>query len=429
MWGKPNIDIISGHNYTSVEAGNRYSFDLTEGIRNAYPTKLIHCNEFDNQNYVKSSLCSDIGNHNRMWSSMFSGTMGPGLLYGEQIFNLNLYSTNLPPASDDYLYHRLYRPQQSFPGEGKTPEPYTGEYHKNERSLLTFVNPIDFTTTYSYVKSLQPVETPYYEVFLMKSTDKQKIYGWVHNRSFVVTNNAECLCNYSNLPTSGSYPTVADMRDIQFITPDGSDQSYYFRNCSPQWAYDSGGLFYNQDHFVDVFGPWYNSIGVPNATITIDDLPIHTSYDIKWFWTWGPNGGLENTPYSISLNTNNSTSISITVPPTGTVGPITYPGDWALKISKQGTKPTGINEIQQGKIIASPNPSNGVFSLTGTNGALHEKAIVRLYDVRGRLLMDKIVQDLEGYQLDLGENLSGIYILKVTIGQEESILRLVKNKE
>jgi hypothetical protein len=447
MWSKPYIDIVTGHNYMPRPDADRLTFTFTRDARIAYPTKPVHYDEFDNQNYVRANLCSDIGLHNRIWSSMFTGMMGPGLPYGERNFNLNIYSTDAAASQDpnlDKAAHRLYRPKQNYPGEGRVIGTYTGEYEKNYRSVLTFVSQIDFkASTYNYSTLLQ-YPLPYYETFMMINTNQDKAYGWVHNRSFSIYNNTQCLCNYQTGGPYGitGYNNMSDMRENPFPDDDVASDPHYFRNCSPQAPIASGGKFYNQDSYVEttshvtVFGSSYNSVGLDRKIMGIAGLWQNTVYDVRWYWTWGSNGGLlsnysaQDLPSPTNLvTTDGSGWLDVLVPPTGTVNGTAYPGDWAVKITRVGTKPTGIDEIQQSKIMASPNPSSGTFSLSGVNGALHGKAVVKLYDVRGRLLMDKTIQDLEGYQLDMGENLSGVYILKVTIGQEETILRLIKNKE
>jgi hypothetical protein len=119
--------------------------------------------------------------------------------------------------------------------------------------------------------------------------------------------------------------------------------------------------------------------------------------------------------------------LTVTVPPTGTNGGTLYPGDWAFKIIKHSPKPTGINELNQSKILVSPNPSNSIFLLSNPNG-LHEKAVIKVFDVSGRLVHEETVQDINGYQLDLKNNENGIYILKVSVNGQEHVMKLIKDK-
>jgi hypothetical protein len=401
IFSSPYVDVVSAHGYASAEFMQRMYFNHLPAANPAYPTKPFCYNEMDDAVYYVTDACTDIQIHNYTWSGMFSGSMGPGLTW----------------SSDHYL-------TGNTPLYGVT-NSYTGEYEKNYPALNSFIGQIDFqNTAYSSYSSLGA--TPAHEVFYMVDLAKQRAFGWAHNRSFnVFTNQASCLSNYNQ------FHTIQDFMNTPDSDPD-ADRPYYFRDNAPQTpgpAQGGTGMFYNNDNYVTEFGTAYAPVGKAATSVSIPNLLPNTTYAVVWVWTWGTNGGQDASGYTQLKTSNANGIINCNIPPTGNVGGTLYPGDWAFKIIKTGNGPTtSINEDKINKLTVSPNPSTDIFVIKGVEGEAHEKALIKVFDVSGRLIIDEQVADIENYQVDLKNNDNGIYILKIMIKDKLSVIKLIKNK-
>jgi hypothetical protein len=89
--------------------------------------------------------------------------------------------------------------------------------------------------------------------------------------------------------------------------------------------------------------------------------------------------------------------------------------------------PNAIAEIDQLKLTAFPNPSNGQFALQFT-AATAGNAEIKLTDLAGRVLITEqksVTQGNNTYNFDYSNQLSqGIYLVEVTAGQERSVRRI-----
>ena len=75
------------------------------------------------------------------------------------------------------------------------------------------------------------------------------------------------------------------------------------------------------------------------------------------------------------------------------------------------------------KLIATPNPSKGIFTLSkGLNGNEH----VRIFDRQGRQMNGFNIEDRSGLVLDLSNFPDGIYFLSITKESESETIRLIK---
>lgn len=72
-----------------------------------------------------------------------------------------------------------------------------------------------------------------------------------------------------------------------------------------------------------------------------------------------------------------------------------------------------------------PNPTDGLLNieLHNKNG---QKTFIRLYNVNGKMLIDKIVYD-QNTVIDLSEQPAGIYILNVTIENKTMEWKIIKD--
>jgi hypothetical protein len=411
IFGSSNLDIVSGHIYGCREALARLNFKWMQDGKNAFPAKPVYFNESDDIFFDDTNLCTDMSMHNNTWASIFSGAMGPGLTWAQQRYAIQWNSGT----------GMLYSPAQPNGPVYGAPNTYANEYERNFPAFMTFINKIDFKTkTYNYysytsVPALTPpgpILRPFYEVFYMKNSPSQYIYGWAHNRSYTASNNTPCMNNTGNYNNMSNYRTAP--------------ANLYFAENAPQTTTANGGYFYNEDGYVDAFGTSFSPTSLGPNNIVIPNLTGY-KYIVTWVWTWGSNGGQDYSQSAVFADSYGN--LSITVPPTGYVGGTLYPGDWAFRIIPDNFAPrfgTGIEEKTAPKMLISPNPSSDVFYISAAEGSLHEKANIELFDISGKLLLNQAVPDVDHYPLDLREMKNGIYILKVTVSGQTSILKLVK---
>ena len=89
--------------------------------------------------------------------------------------------------------------------------------------------------------------------------------------------------------------------------------------------------------------------------------------------------------------------------------------------------PSAIAELDQLKLTAFPNPSNGQFAIQFT-AATAGNAEIKLTDLAGRVLVTEqksVTQGNNTYNFDYSNQLSqGIYLIEVTAGQERSVRRI-----
>ena len=82
---------------------------------------------------------------------------------------------------------------------------------------------------------------------------------------------------------------------------------------------------------------------------------------------------------------------------------------------------TGINVIENSKISIYPNPTSDGFWING----LESKAALRLYDIKGRLLLTKDITCNE--RVSISQLPKGTYIIKITIAEGVVEKKLIKN--
>ena len=86
-----------------------------------------------------------------------------------------------------------------------------------------------------------------------------------------------------------------------------------------------------------------------------------------------------------------------------------------------------INEDVDFSLVAYPNPSNGIFKLQ-INGANEEIVSILVYDMMGKQIENKVVNNNDIENISLGQNYStGIYNVIVSQGTNTKTVRLVKN--
>lgn len=92
--------------------------------------------------------------------------------------------------------------------------------------------------------------------------------------------------------------------------------------------------------------------------------------------------------------------------------------------SRSMTEETPVYEPIVDDVLLYPNPNNGTFKINSQAG----KADVEIIDVMGRVVVRKAKQTTYG-TLSLSENLSnGIYIMKITIDKQISVIKFIVQK-
>jgi hypothetical protein len=83
---------------------------------------------------------------------------------------------------------------------------------------------------------------------------------------------------------------------------------------------------------------------------------------------------------------------------------------------------TGINELNQSKLIISPNPTKDNFSITGLD-KLGNVTAVALKDLNGKIVK---VLDPKATQFKITDLKSGVYFLTISAGEMQEVIKLIK---
>ena len=74
-----------------------------------------------------------------------------------------------------------------------------------------------------------------------------------------------------------------------------------------------------------------------------------------------------------------------------------------------------------------PNPSNGIFNVK-LSAVPSDKVSLSVVDIAGKLVVLKEYENTQLFSLDISDKANGTYLLKITIGDKSSQLRIVKSK-
>ena len=70
------------------------------------------------------------------------------------------------------------------------------------------------------------------------------------------------------------------------------------------------------------------------------------------------------------------------------------------------------------ELLVFPNPNTGCFKIIIPQSIKHEQSYYKLYDLNGLLLHENRLSDNET-EIDIGDRSAGVYLLKITNGDEE----------
>jgi hypothetical protein len=83
---------------------------------------------------------------------------------------------------------------------------------------------------------------------------------------------------------------------------------------------------------------------------------------------------------------------------------------------------TGINELNQSKLIISPSPAKDNFTIKGLD-QLGNITAMQLKDLNGKTVN---VLDPKATQFKISDLKSGIYFLTISAGEMQEVIKLVK---
>jgi hypothetical protein len=406
LWNKPNIDVITGHNYFSDENGLR--FEAANFLPSALAlNKPVFTGEGDPWDFIQSECATDWDNHNRHWSCLMSGKCASGLNWSNFRYTNSSwnYNTNSPIEVT-----------------------YEGEYERNYKAVRTFVEMIDFQN-YLYIPGICTAnvsgQAGPFETFYLRNTNYENVYGWTHNRSFnrFTVNTFLNPFDYDSNPSTAPCTTATQVRNAN---PPWED-AVTWQNSDP---INPANSVYNMDNYVLWFGVNnYNPVYFPSYSIFVENLDQTGEYKVDWYWTWGSNGG-QFAGYSSNTVSNPLTTYMVgsrlyfQTPPTGNSGSIEYPGDWAFVVTKMNPRLAQSISAANLFVEAHPNPSAGVFTINSAPSTSPAKIEVHTLD--GRLVLQTETNMLNGYQLDLTNEAEGVYVLTVRCNDQLFTTRLIK---
>ena len=89
------------------------------------------------------------------------------------------------------------------------------------------------------------------------------------------------------------------------------------------------------------------------------------------------------------------------------------------------TSVTGLpEEIYNNKISVYPNPCFSTLRIAG----IKEPGIINIYDISGRIVLSKTINNINENSLDIAMLPSGIYSLNYLVGNKNSVIRFVKEE-
>ncbi|NOR87467.1 MAG: T9SS type A sorting domain-containing protein [Bacteroidales bacterium] len=124
-------------------------------------------------------------------------------------------------------------------------------------------------------------------------------------------------------------------------------------------------------------------------------------------WEWYFEGGAPET------STEQNPMVFFTTPGTYDVSLTVSNGSQQASITKEDYITSyycpGLPSIDMKQVFVSPNPVKNTINISGLNG---EKAMIKLLDLSGKLILEKQIQ---GNQLDVSKIKSGVYLLNIEI--------------
>jgi PKD repeat protein len=150
------------------------------------------------------------------------------------------------------------------------------------------------------------------------------------------------------------------------------------------------------------------------GTVEFTELSICNATSFDWFFEGGsPESSTDPNP-TIAYNIAGDFDVTLTV--SNETGSHTFTIENYIQVG------VGLNEIVLENIEVIPNPSNGIFRLMNPS---QEKLNITVYSILGAVVLEEPAFSNENL-IDLSDQESGIYFLRMQIGDEVRSIKLIK---
>jgi len=455
MWKQKNIDIISGHKYLAREIYAKDNFrdvdNLLKKMENQIiPIKPIILGEMGTATNTQAQLteyCTDIVDHNLMWSSSFMGMAGSGLMWFWYRYNPHRILTPNDP----------YAPSSTFSWNSPIIDnSYANEYEKNYPCLRSFIESIDNISNYHPKRmEWEIINNHKFESYYLINYDNSKLYGWFHNRSFNYFDVKDCFnVNPFEPLLSNTMPEIL-CQDIEGKWYLAQAPHYYKFNNPPistscptplsgvpyNCEATNTDCFWNDNYYVcsfrtQTYEPANKFEFIPQKTAPLLFKGLQPGhYHIYFYWTWGADcgGEWEGNHNSNDIIVYNDSILEVNGPPTGFINDILYPGDWSYKIEwfdylrEEKNSPLKSEDKFPIKLNFDilPNPSNGIVYLKMSFKDLN--CNIQIINSLGVQVYRSYGKFNENYTIDLSHLPKGHYSVKLSCDNDLIIKPLILN--
>lgn len=459
-----SIDYAAFNDYGSRRNHNVYRLDNVGEAINKY-SKPIAIEEIGHANaHHISEMYFPENFHNSIWSSAFTGVFGPGAYWYKGYFSdigakksrdeyNSLYSTNqssyngvnfevLNVKASDYFWPGWYKitDDNCFVRLDLNGSPISGwddpfadditpDFTYHLITLTDFFNDIiynndvnlqnDYTPQYYpsndlYIDSQDYDDDNELEALMLVDNNKEKVVGWVHNRS-----------NYW-----GNFDFASAFNDgYQGVDGFSGGSSGYFYDgstLSPPDLEDD-----NVNYVIQ-----YSGVNMPSFQVT--GLDPNRSYSVKWYNTLGTNnnGGITSPSGSPTITSTTSSTGILTVVPPDMTDIIAH--DYAFIITggflSQRGRYAAINDEKNGNINNEieeiniyPNPNKGKFTLD--LGIIDNESYLRIEIINslGSIVYDEKNINTKLINLTIEDSPNGVYFVKIISKNNVKIKKVIKN--
>jgi hypothetical protein len=77
----------------------------------------------------------------------------------------------------------------------------------------------------------------------------------------------------------------------------------------------------------------------------------------------------------------------------------------------------GINKLEENQLVVSPNPSNGIFNISKTDGYINQNKVYEILNPFGQILLELDFNETINFKtIDLSSYSDGVYFIKEKYG-------------
>lgn len=265
----------------------------------------------------------------------------------------------------------------------------------------------------------------------------------VNGQTFTVTQDGiGTPCSYSITPSNGTYPATSGNGSFNVTaTPDtcqwSATESCSWITLTTSTGTGNGTVSFDIDANADATRTCDISVNgqpfavtqtgnspcpLPTPTITNNGCALATPYYANATYEWQWNGVTQQSGpsrfFTITAITGTGYYTCII-----TIGSCTYPSTDIYFEYNPNSNPlcvTAIDEIVLSKLLLSPNPSSGNFTLSFETERAEEVQL-KIFDAIGQLVKEEAPVKVSGAyskQINLGNAAKGIYILQLKAGSQ-----------